>query len=291
MIPLIGGALATLFVSMSDSYYKKSLELGNISNLMFKFYIFFIGPFIYGMLTYIYGFNSAIITDFLYFSLLIFTCWVRIGNTAIFTYVYKRTKASEILPYNNLDKLFIVILGFFLYRGIPGQETSYVTLSITVATIFITLFFTVDFKNFKIPKTLGLIFLNNLIRATNFVIVGYILLKYSAITYGGLNIVIEFFSYIIICLIIKDSFKSLFTQTKPFYKARFTSVLLGQSAFILGLFIVESVGVIIMSLLGFLGLFFSIISMKFILGDTPSKKQILLGFIIIFMIGIGYYFK
>ncbi len=291
MIPLIWWALATLFVSISDSYYKKSLWLGSISNLMFKFYIFFIWPIIYAILAYIYGFNAQIITDLFYLNLLVISCWIRIWNTCIFTYIYKNTKASEILPYNNLDKLFIVILGFFLYKWIPWQETSYITLVITIVTIFITLFFTLDFKNFKIPKTLWLIFINNFIRAVNFVLVWYILLKYSAITYGGLNIVIELFSYIVIGFLLKDSFKSIFTQSKKFYVARFTTVLFGQGAFIISLFIVESVGVIIMSLLWFLWLFFSIISMKFILWDTPSKKQIILWFIIIFMIWIGYYFK
>gem|GEM_PF-1185059 len=40
---------------------------------------------------------------------------VKMMNTFLQLTILKNIKLSEVLPYDNLDKLFIVIISFFLY--------------------------------------------------------------------------------------------------------------------------------------------------------------------------------
>jgi hypothetical protein len=116
-------------------------------------------------------------------------------------------------------------------------------------------------------------------------------LKYSSITLVTISWVLELILFTSILIILKESFSIILKQSKIFYVNRLIATILWRSAFILWLYIIQSSWVIVATLLWFFWIVFSILSMKFILKDNPTKKQIILAFIVIFLIWIWYYFK
>jgi ABC-type multidrug transport system permease subunit len=92
-------------------------------------------------------------------------------------------------------------------------------------------------------------------------------------------------------IFLKNNFKELLQQTNSFYKYRWLALMIWQSWFILWIFIIESSWVLVASLLSFITIVFSIISMKFILNDNPTKKQIILAILVVLLIWIWYYYK
>ncbi len=92
-------------------------------------------------------------------------------------------------------------------------------------------------------------------------------------------------------LIKRESFKDVFRQSKIFYTNRIQAKVVWWTGYMLWLYIIESAGVIVATLLWFFTIVFSVVTMRLILDDVPSKKQVILSFFVILMIGIWYYFK
>ena len=291
MYPILWWILWVLSHSLSVVNYKKSSDLWNLSKTMFKMYAIFFHVIVFLFLASIFWFEKHIIFDPIALLFLSSASILRIVDTLLWLYVYKTTKLSELLAYQNLDKLFIVIIWFFLYAWIEGKEVSILTLIITISTIIIVTIFSLDFKKLKIPKNIWIYILAKLSSSLVIIFLWYVLINYSAISAWTLRIALEFMFYILIAIFTRDSFKSLFTQSRQFYKYRFLSTFFGVASFIISLFIIKTSWVIIASLLGFLWVVFNIFFMKLLLKDNPSFKQILLAFIVIFMIWLWYYLK
>ena len=292
MLPILWWILATALGSFSLPPYKKALGLWkNIPNSFFKLFAPVCGLTVFIILMYFLWFQIELLNDTRILLLIWWLAILWVSSELMWLYIYKRTKLSELLPYGNIDKLFIIIFGFFLYYGISWKETSVTTLIITLVTLCIIAGFTIDFKNIKVPKTITLFIFNKVLSASKALFIGYILLKYSTITYWFSIVIIEIILLICIGLYQKWQLISMIQQSRSFYKNRFAAISMWQTHFILWLFIIESTGVVIASLLWFMSVVFNVIAMKITLNDTPSKKQILLAFIVILMVGLGYYFK
>jgi hypothetical protein len=107
----------------------------------------------------------------------------------------------------------------------------------------------------------------------------------------SLNSIIIFSLYLILAILFKESFKSLLVQNKTFYKSRGLSLILWWTWFLIWLYIIESFWVLIATLISFIWIITSILSLKYILKDTPKIKDIILAIIVTIMIWIWYYFK
>jgi hypothetical protein len=70
--------------------------------------------------------------------------------------IYKVEKISTLMPFENLQKVFVVIISYFLF-----SDTSLTTLLITLLSIIVIILFKIDFKNFKLPKFIKPIILTN----------------------------------------------------------------------------------------------------------------------------------
>ena len=287
MISILLWWISAALDSMSLSFRKKALDNCTLSKTMFKYFAFIFGFFIVIFLYKWFWIQFEIFYDIKYLLLTILIVIVWTINTFIHLHILKNAKLSELLPYDNLDKLFVVIIWYFLYKW-TGNETSLITLWITLLTIIVIVIFTIDFRKIRIPKSVGLYSLYKLIKAWLTLSISYILLSYTNITFVSLNWLIELVLYTLIALLLKDSFKSLFKQSKVFYTNRFLATLMWRTAYILWLYIIETSWVVIATLLWFLSIVFNIFAMKFILKDTPERKQIILAIIVITFIWIWY---
>ncbi len=290
MTSLILWFLSTFLSSLWDSFKKKSVDNWKISKILFLFLgnIWWI-IFLFILLFY-FWIDKKIFWDYLYIIFIFLILVFEMLNWFLNLYILKNTKLSEILPYQNLDKVFIVIIGFFLFAW-TDKQTSITTLFITIFIVFLIIFFTIDFKKIVIPKNIWLIFLNKLLSSFTILATWFFLLKYSSATLWVMNWLINFLIFSFLIFFLRLNTKEIFSQNKKFYTARFFTVIFWWTSWLIWLFIIEKSWVIIASLLWFLAVVFNIFAMKFILKDTPTKKQIFLAFSVIFLIWIWYYFK
>lgn len=155
---------------------------------------------------------------------------------------------SQLLPYQNLDKLFIVIIGFFLYYG-TSQQASGVTFGIAILTIIITILFTVDLKNISMDKNIQVFFLAQFCNAIQVSSAGYVLLHIEMMTFAVVLIIAEIILYSTIARCKKVSLKGMFEQPKQFYIQRFTGTTFAFTAWLIGIYIIKDSGLVIATLL------------------------------------------
>ena len=282
--------ISSLLWSITDSIWKKAVLISKLPQSLFAVF----GPIawiiiIYSMI-YFGEINISILSDYKIILLILIIALISYLNTFLYINIYKKVKLSELLPYKNLDKIFVVLFGFVLFFWTKNW-TSFTSFFITLATIFIIIFFSVDIKKIKFSKDILKFFIVKFLESIITLLVWYIFIKYTTIEYLSIETIFFISIAIIASILQKNSLKLLFTQQKDFYKYRMWASLIGWIWFIIGLYIIETSWVLIATLLSFIGLVFQIFSMKFILNDNPEKKQIILAFIVMFMIWIWYYFK
>jgi len=290
MFAIILWVISAAFDSISLSFRKKSIDTWNLSKTMFKYFAFIFWLIIIIFLNYSFWLEFSILKDYKYLLICLLIIIVGVLNTFLQLYIFKKIKLSETLPYNDLDKIFIIIIGSILYYW-TDKETSIITLVTALLTIILIIALSIDFKKIKIPKSIWLFVFFKLIKAWIIISIWMVLLKYTNFTFMAVNWIFELIIFTLIAIITKDSFKSMITQSKVFYVSRFTWSILWRLAYIIWLYIIETSWLIVATLLWFLGLVFNIISMKFILRDNPEKKQIFLAFMVLILIWIWYYFK
>lgn len=282
--------LSSILWAVSWSYRKKSIDLAKLPNWLLALMWPLIWLFIIYLFVFIFWINDNIFTDkrviFLLFLWWVFDWFAWLMEV----YVIKNTKVSKVLPYASFDKLFVILLGFLFFYWNPGY-TSFITLLISVLTVIIIMLFSIDYKNLWIEKEVKIYIFVKFLYACTTLIMWRILFEYSTLDIFAVIIFFYILFHTLNNIILKKDFSLLFKQTKQFYKYRFLSSLLWRLSFILSIMIIESSWVLIASLLSFITIVFSVFSMKLILWDSPTPKQIILSILVIFMIWIGYYFK
>lgn len=282
--------LSSILWAVSWSYRKKSIDLAKLPNWLLALMWPLIWLFVIYLFVFIFWINDNIFTDkrviFLLFLWWVFDWFAWLMEV----YVIKNTKVSKVLPYASFDKLFVILLGFLFFYWNPGY-TSFITLLISVLTVIIIMLFSIDYKNLWIEKEVKIYIFVKFLYACTTLIMWRILFEYSTLDIFAVIIFFYILFHTLNNIILKKDFSLLFKQTKQFYKYRFLSSLLWRLSFILSIMIIESSWVLIASLLSFITIVFSVFSMKLILWDSPTPKQIILSILVIFMIWIGYYFK
>ncbi len=290
MLWIIYWIIWVLFESVWTIHWKKAINSSTLSWVLFKTFSPLIGLFVVFSLIFFKWFNHSLFSDYTLFSLLLLIVLVNYIRGLWEQNLMKKLKLSDIMPYDKLDKVFVIIIGFLLYSG-TEKQTSFNTLFISIFTVFIILLFTVDFKNIKFPKYIGSFIFLRFLKAFTLIWTWYILLSYDSITYVSVKVFTVFILSIISILILKQSIKPVFEETREFYFNRILWTIISRFWFIIWLFIIEKQWVVIATLLWFLWLVFNVFAMKFILKDNPNKKQLALATIVTFMIWLWYYFK
>jgi len=282
--------ITSIMWSLWWAYRKKSSENSNLPNPLFVLIWPLIGIIFIYSLVFILWINYEIFSNYKIVWLLI-SAWIIDWLWAILeAWIYKKVKISKILPYTSFDKLFIIVIWFILFYW-NIWYTSIPTLIIAIFTFTTIVLFSIDIKNFKIEKVIVNYILVKLLYAIATLIMWSVLLKYATMDVFAVVILVYLSFHTLLNIVLKNDFKQIIKQTKVFYKYRLISSTVWRWSFILWMFIIETSWVLIASLLSFITIVFSILSMKFILNDTPTKKQIILAFTVIILIWIWYYFK
>lgn len=282
--------ISSLLDSISESYRKKAIDSARLPDWLIALFWPLIWLMVVYMLVLFFWINYNIFFD-KNIIILLFICAIIDWFWSILEVkVVKNTKISKIMPYTSLDKLFVILLWFLFFYWNPGY-TSFLTLIISIFTIFIIMLFSMDFKNLSIEREVKLYILLKFLYACSTLILWKILFEYSTLDIFAIIIFFYISFHIITNLIFKKDFTLIFKQSKKFYKYRFTTAIFWRLSFIIWIYIIESSWVLIASLLSFITIVFSILSMKFILWDPPTPKQIFLSILVITMIWIWYYFK
>lgn len=283
-----------LFSTIANAFWlwfrKKALDSNTLPNTLFMLYAPVFWLIVVLFLLLVFWFNINIFNDYIY--LLVIFIILIFNNLTFFLEmsVYKNTKLSELLPYDNIDKIFIIIIWFFLFYG-TDKWVSITTLLISILTIIVITLFSIDFKNIKSSKYINYYIICKIIYATSAIWVWYILIKYSSQTYTVIQILFSLTFLTITWVIFKNSFNTMLTQPKQFYLYRWLWAIWYRISVVIWFYIIETSWIIIATLLGFIAIVFNIFSMKLIVHDNPTKKQILLAIIVIVLIWTWYYFK
>lgn len=282
--------IASFFAAIWSSFRKKAIDNSTLHNWLITLFWPAIGLVFIYLLVFIFWINSNIFYDNKVIILLLVWWFIDWIAALIEVSIFKRVKVSKILPYWSFDKLFIILLWFILFYWNPWY-TSIITLLISILTVVIIMLFSIDYKNFWIERDVKLYIFVKFLYACTTLIMWRILFEYSTLDIFSVIIFIYLGFHLFSNIIFRRNFKSLLTQSKQFYKYRVTSSILWRISFVLSIIIIEKSWVLIASLLSFITIVFSIFSMKFILWDSPTKKQILLALLVVVLIWTWYYFK
>lgn len=272
------------------TFRKKAVDNSNLSTNLFSILWPIMWAFIIWGAWYFFWIQKEIYSNYILILIIFLIVILETIANYIEIDVFKKTKLSDLLPYQNTNKLLIVLFWFFIYYW-TENSTSITSFLIILFTMVLIIFTSIDIKKFKINKIIWFYILWKTFSAIAWLLIWYILAKYSTISYMSINVVFVFFTYYFITIIKKDKFRTILQQKKEFYLPRIIWLILWWSSFIMWLYIIETTWLLIATLISFIWLVFNIISMKFILNDNPSKKQVILAFIVSILIWIWYYFK
>ncbi len=290
MFSIIWWIFWTILGSVSSWYYKKALTQSTLSKPMFKFFVYLFWAINIWILLYFFWFEKEIITNYKILIILFLLAFSWVWWSILHLVILKNAKLSELLPYEDLDKLFVIIFWYFLFFW-TNNGSSIITLAVAILTLVLVIAFTIDFKNLKVPKNIWILIFYKLLRSVITLTTWYVLISYESSTIYTSNWIFELLVYIIIIFAMGDSFKSIASQTKWFYISRFNAVFFWIISWIISLFLIKELWVIVWTLFWFLWIATSIFSMKLILNDSPTKKQILLALMVILLIWIWYFYK
>lgn len=278
--------ISTIIWSITSILRKRSLSLTELKWIRFIIFWLIWWVILWIVFMFLWKVNFNIIFNLSF--LLIFislttldTFWSKLEQA-----VYKKEKLSVLLPFESLQKIFIVIAWFFLF-----WNTSVFTLIITLITIVVIILFNIDYKDFKIPNYLWLIVFIQVIWTIVALLENAILKVTNVETFFALNDLAKF-SFILIFIIIlfkKDSLE-LLKQKKEFYYFRLWAWLLWWLNFLVILFLMSKLWIVVTILLSFLWMIFRLILSYLILKEIPWKKDVILAIIVAILIWIWYYF-
>ncbi|MCT4616600.1 MAG: hypothetical protein N4A38_00130 [Candidatus Gracilibacteria bacterium] len=200
---------------------------------------------------------------------------------------YSNEKISVLMPYSKLDAVVVIIVSFIIF-----QDVSVFSFLIGILILLISVFGKINFKEVKFSRNIIYVIIARTIGGICGVLTGYILKDISEIDFFMYER-ISFFTVTFFFLFITmfKYKKEDFIFPKTFYISRFFNFFFWAVGALIGLFIIKSLGLVVSSILGFLGMGITLVMSYFIFGDKPSKKDIILTIIITILVFLGFYFR
>lgn len=205
--------LSALFWSIWSSFRKKAVDYSNLPTNLFSILWPIMWGFIIWICAYIFWLQKWIYANYVIIFLILLVVIFETLANYIEIYVFKHSKLSELLPYQNANKLLIVLIWFFLYYW-TNNSTSITSFLIILFTIFLLIFTSIDIKKIKINKMIWIYLIDKLFSAISWLLIWYILLKYDTISYMSINLLFVFIIYYLITIFKKDRFNELLKQKK-----------------------------------------------------------------------------
>lgn len=290
---LFTAILSTIFSSLANIFFKKSLKYNiNLWNNDFLWLVLPLWVFLFAYFYIDFQFDTQLYLDpkivwLIFLSWLFFTVW-----KYFYASIFKVEKITYLLPYINLEKIFTIILSFYLFSDITKT-----TFFIIILTIVIIILFSIDYKNIKFSKNILIFSFSQILYAIWNIIMWYVLLEVSKwgfwvswfsflVTYLFIGVVIFFIPFLLL-----KWFLELKQVDSWFYVSRWFSSLLASFSWFLSLVVIANLWLSMSILLSFLGIFSTLFFAFFLLREIPTKKDIILTIIVMILISAWFYFK
>lgn len=277
--------VGNILSSVSTVLWKKTLLISRLPKIFFRFLGEMNGLIIAFVIIAIAGFDRNIFKDRKVIAGIAVILLIAIWYDYIQQWLYRKEKISSLLPYENLNSVFTIIAGFFLFK-----DASIISVGVWVIVIIITIWSSINFKDFERPKNLKSILLVQCLIATESILTWYFLADLWNKDYFILYEII-IIAILIIPVVIKGYLaKAKNTNTK--FRGYETGQATGSNiSFLLYLFLVSEFGIVVSTLLSFLANGITMIFGYIILKEKPSRKDIYLTIITTVLVGIWFYFK
>ena len=286
---------SALLGSVSYISRKKSMSFYLWDNLTFKWIGFFLAPVVVVVTSFTFWMTPGVFSDVFFMLWVLAAAAIWLWSALLQIHVTKNEKLSQLLPYWELDKIFTVVIGFvfasFLWWEQPSNITVWIALWIIVLSTIFSLYSNSSWWKLSFSKNILLFILYKFIKWALTIFIAYLLINFSSIDYY--NVWVMWWALIVVWTLFISWrwFTGLFSQSQNFYKYRLTASLLQAISFIWSLFIIESMWVVVWTLIWFMAILFNILAMKYILHDNPSREKVVFAFTVVLLISIGYYFK
>ncbi len=280
---MIWALVSTCIDAFASITRKKSLELNTyLSAYGFKI-LWMFGPLIfvpYFLFQNKYSFQKLNLG--LIFAILCI-CLVRIVSTNLSQYIYKNEKVTVLMPYENLNKVMSIIASFFLL-----WDGNIKTVWVAFIVIVILLIASLDFQKITFPQIFALLFLHESLTATRSISTAYIIKMLSSyvdyfIIESGILIL-----FLVIWTIVYKDLDKFSLMTKKFYSYRVFAGVLGTMSYVIGLYLISSLGLVLTILLSFLWITVKLILWYFVLHDRVQIKNIFLAVTITGLVSLWF---
>lgn len=280
---MIWWILTTLLSSFSTIFRKKSM---NYWITWYLFSVFWtVGDIILILAFAILWFYSFENWNFFIIFLAFLISIISIIWNQISQYIYKNEKISVLTPYENLNKIFSIILAYIIF-----SDTSIYSFFITLLAWIFIIVSSIDFKNLSFPKSLQLFSFRQLLTSIELILSGYILSKITPIDYFAL----WGFFYILplfVIIIWKKDFFLLKNVDSKFYFFRLPAWILWTLSYLISLFIIANLWVTMTVLFSFMYIWVILVLSYFFFKDIPTKKDIFKTIILWILVWFWFYLK
>ena len=281
--------LTTILDSLTTVFWKKTIPLvSHISVYVDRILTYAVGNLPLGTLLILLGFGSfsSVIVPSVGLPLIAFSI-IGMFTVPLSQKIYHEEKMSVILPYNQVSTIIATIITFFLFGNVSA-----ITFGITIVAIGVVVAFSFDFRTLAVPRRLGLILLNQIITGTNIVLAGYLLSRIDSLSLFIYENYVWGIQLVIIVaiggMLSREVVRSI---PRSYYGYRLVSVVTGATHEILGYVIIMEAGVIVGTLLSFLGIGVSLLAAYILLREVPSRRDILQAVVLSVIVGVGMYFR
>lgn len=200
---------------------------------------------------------------------------------------YANEKISILQPFAMLFQVFPVIIGFIF---IATERANFITFLFAILASIIVIIPNIDYKTFKINKYSLMVLISSIIRSFHTFATVYFLTKLNAVNFYLLEtILIIVFSVFLI--LIKWEFKQVKLLNKKYIKLLTTANTISIWSILIVLTMYTTIWIVATSLLSLLYLVFVYVLSYFILWEKPSKKDIIISFLVSICVALWMFFK
>jgi len=273
--------LSTILGSFSNVFWKKSMifNIRTFANSIASLPI----PFVFCFYFILNGFSFDS-TELMTIWIIILIVLLDIIKDPVNQKIYKEEKISVLIPYQNLNKIFVIISSFFIFH-----DVSLISFFITIFTILVIILASFDFKNRRLPRNFWKILFVEIVLSIGILLWGWVVLNYGEITYFMVYAIVWAILYFLIAIKTQHIYDLKWAKSKYWYTRSLASF--WWISWFLSLVVIKHLGLSISILLWFVWIWITLLISYIFLWDKPSRKDIILTIIVSLMIGTWYYFK
>jgi hypothetical protein len=285
---------STFFSALWKMFLKKSLKTSK--NLMVADYVWVILPFIFVfvliLVWWFHTFSIQLSQEFIVYGLIFLNFLLYALWWFISWHIYKVEKISYLIPYEYIWRIISIFWWYFYF-----QDVSNITFYIGLLAIFIIIFSTFNFRDFKFSTKILLFSFWQIISGFWNILAAYILVSpekgwlwIAWIDFFGLYVLLWFLFYFLLSLLFSwgKDIKEMWGGSILF---RTISWVFAYFAWFLALVVIAKLGLTLSILFWFFGVLFTMALSYLFFWDVPTKKNIILTWVIVSLVSLGFYFK